>query len=45
MASVGALIDHMVKERALSDFDDDGISGLDIRNIESLALYVYSLAE
>ncbi|KAF5315435.1 hypothetical protein D9619_007366 [Psilocybe cf. subviscida] len=38
MASVGALLDYMVKERALSDFDDDGISGLDIRNIETLAL-------
>ena len=40
MASVGALLDHIVKERALSDFDDDGIGGLDIRNIETLTLCV-----
>ncbi|KAG7088348.1 hypothetical protein E1B28_012352 [Marasmius oreades] len=37
MASVGALLDHLVRERAMS-FDDEGIHGLDIRSIETLAL-------
>ncbi|KAF8798995.1 hypothetical protein BYT27DRAFT_7177307 [Phlegmacium glaucopus] len=38
MSSVGALLDYLVRERALSDFDDDGITGLDVRDIELLAL-------
>ncbi|KAF8645267.1 hypothetical protein AX16_008091 [Volvariella volvacea WC 439] len=38
MASVGALIDHLVRERALGDLADDGIRGLDIRDIEALCL-------
>lgn len=38
MASVGALLDYLVRERALGDFDDDGIRGLDIKDIEILAL-------
>lgn len=38
MSSIGALLDYLVRERALSDFDDDGIRGLDIRDIEILAL-------
>ncbi|KAF8158095.1 hypothetical protein B0H34DRAFT_749503 [Crassisporium funariophilum] len=38
MASVGALLDHLVRERALSDFDEDGIGGLDVRDIEILSL-------
>lgn len=38
MSTVGALLDHLVRERALGDFDADGIRGLDIRDIEILAL-------
>ena len=38
MASIGALLDHIVRERALDDFDDDGIGGLDITNIEIISL-------
>ncbi|KAF8957258.1 hypothetical protein BDZ97DRAFT_2079293 [Flammula alnicola] len=38
MASIGVVLEHLVRERALSEFDDDGIGGLDIRNIEILAL-------
>lgn len=38
MSSVGALLDHLVRERALGDFDADGIKGLDVRDIEILAL-------
>ena len=38
MSTVGALLDHLVRERALSDFDADGIRGLDVRDIEILAL-------
>lgn len=39
MASIGALLDHIVREKALSDCDDEGIGALDIRNIEILAMY------
>ena len=38
MSAVGALLDHLVRERALGDFDADGIRGLDVRDIEILAL-------
>jgi len=38
MASIGALLDHIVRDRALADFDDDGIGGLDITNIEIISL-------
>ncbi|KAF8804405.1 hypothetical protein BYT27DRAFT_7046013, partial [Phlegmacium glaucopus] len=38
MSSVGALLNYLVRERALSDFDDDGITGLDVRDVEILAL-------
>ncbi|KAJ2929754.1 hypothetical protein H1R20_g7313, partial [Candolleomyces eurysporus] len=40
MASIGALLDHLVRERAASDYDDDGISGLDVRDIHILSLQV-----
>ena len=40
LASIGALLDYIVRERALSDFDDKGIGGLDIRDIELLSLSV-----
>ena len=39
MSSVRALLDHLVRERALSDFDADGIRGLDVRDIEILAFF------
>jgi DNA mismatch repair protein MSH5 len=38
MSTVGALLDHLIRERALGDFDTDGIKGLDVRDIEILAL-------
>ncbi|KAI4527251.1 hypothetical protein K525DRAFT_285435 [Schizophyllum commune Loenen D] len=38
IACVGALLDHMVRERAVNDLEEDGISGLAIRDIESIAL-------
>ena len=40
LASIGALLDYIVRERALSDLDDKGIGSLDIRDIELLSLYV-----
>ena len=40
MASIGALLDYVVRERALGDLGDDGIGGLDIRDIEIISLYV-----
>ncbi|KAG6868981.1 Prohibitin-2, subunit of the prohibitin complex (Phb1p-Phb2p) [Termitomyces sp. T159_Od127] len=38
MSSIGALIDHVVRERAVGDLDDQGIGGLDVRDIEILTL-------
>ncbi|KAG5352095.1 hypothetical protein C0989_003894 [Termitomyces sp. Mn162] len=38
MASIGALLDHVVRERAVGDLDDEGIRGLDIRDIKILTL-------
>lgn len=38
MASVGALLDHLVRERAASDYDDDGVPGLNVKDIHILAL-------
>lgn len=40
MSSAGALIDHLVREQALSDLNDEGIRGLVIREIEVLTLLV-----
>jgi hypothetical protein len=41
MASVGALLDHLLRNRASSDLDDEGMTGLEIRDIEILALWVF----
>lgn len=38
MGSVGALLDHLTKVRAVGELDDGGISGLEIRDIEYIAL-------
>ncbi|KAH8104687.1 DNA mismatch repair protein MutS [Cristinia sonorae] len=38
MGSVGALLDHLAKVRAVGELDDEGISGLEIRDIEYIAL-------
>ena len=42
MASIGALIDHLVRERVVDELEDDGIGGLEVRNIEIFSLYVCS---
>ena len=38
LGSLGALLDHLVRVRAVGELEDEGIGGLDIRDIESLAL-------
>ncbi|KAJ7610685.1 DNA mismatch repair protein MutS [Mycena rosella] len=38
IASIGVLLDHLVRERAVSDLEDEGISGLQVRDIEALSL-------
>lgn len=38
MASIGALIDYVVRERAVGDLDDEGVGGLFVRDIEILTL-------
>ncbi|KAJ6605673.1 DNA mismatch repair protein MutS [Mycena sp. CBHHK59/15] len=38
IASVGALLDHLVRERAVNDLEDEGIGGLEVRDIEALSL-------
>ncbi|KAF5385688.1 hypothetical protein D9757_005471 [Collybiopsis confluens] len=39
IASVGALLDHLVHERAAYDLENEGIQGLEVENIEILALH------
>ncbi|THH28695.1 hypothetical protein EUX98_g5476 [Antrodiella citrinella] len=38
MGSVGALLDHLTRVRAVGELDDGGIGGLEIRDIEYIAL-------
>ncbi|KAJ7644219.1 DNA mismatch repair protein MutS [Roridomyces roridus] len=38
IASVGALLDHLVRERAVNDLEDEGIAGLEVRDIEAFSL-------
>ncbi|KAJ4468951.1 muts domain V-domain-containing protein [Lentinula lateritia] len=38
MASIGALLDQLVRTRAVDDLEDEGIRGLEVRDIECLAL-------
>jgi len=38
MASAGALIDYLVREQAMSDFDGGKPQWLEVRNIEILTL-------
>lgn len=42
MGSVGGLLECLVRENAISDLEDEGIGGLDVRDIEVLSLYVAS---
>ncbi|KAH9841446.1 DNA mismatch repair protein MutS [Rhodofomes roseus] len=37
LGSVGALLDHLTRIRAVGDLDDEGINGLEVRAIEPLA--------
>ncbi|KAJ7175937.1 muts domain V-domain-containing protein [Mycena filopes] len=40
IASIGALLDHLVRERAVNnlDLEDEGIVGLEVRDIEAISL-------
>ncbi|KAK7048433.1 muts 5 [Favolaschia claudopus] len=38
LASIGALLDHLVREQAVNNLEDEGIAGLEVRGIETLAL-------
>ncbi|KAG5638724.1 hypothetical protein H0H81_010707 [Sphagnurus paluster] len=38
MASIGALLDYITRQRAVGNLDDEGIGGLDVRYIELLSL-------
>ena len=38
MGSIAAVLDHLTREKAIGDLDDEGLGGLEIRGIESLAL-------
>lgn len=44
MSAIGALLDHLVRERAVNDLENEGTRGLEIREIEVLALFVFYLA-
>lgn len=38
LASIGALLDHLVREHAVGDLDDAGINGLEVGAIEIISL-------
>ncbi|KAI0643124.1 DNA mismatch repair protein MutS [Trametes meyenii] len=38
LGSVGALLDYLARARAVSELDDEGVSGVEVRNIEPLPL-------
>ncbi|TBU56560.1 hypothetical protein BD310DRAFT_960111 [Dichomitus squalens] len=38
LGSIGALLDYLARARAVSDLEDEGINGLEIRSIEPLLL-------
>jgi DNA mismatch repair protein MSH5 len=38
MASIGALLNHIVRERAFGELDEEGIQNLEVRGIESVSL-------
>ncbi|KAH9846354.1 muts domain V-domain-containing protein [Lenzites betulinus] len=38
LGSIGALLDYLARARAVSELEDDGVGGLEIRAIESLPL-------
>lgn len=38
LCAIGALIEHLIREQAVGDLDDEGIEGLDVRDIRMLAL-------
>ncbi|OCH92840.1 hypothetical protein OBBRIDRAFT_725988 [Obba rivulosa] len=38
LGSIGALLDHLSRARAIADLDEEGIGGLEIRSIEELPL-------
>ncbi|TFY80927.1 hypothetical protein EWM64_g3085 [Hericium alpestre] len=38
VGSIGALLDHLTRERAVGELEDEGIGGLEVRGIEALAL-------
>ncbi|KIM89101.1 hypothetical protein PILCRDRAFT_211886 [Piloderma croceum F 1598] len=38
MSSIGALLDHLTRQRAVGELDDEGLEGLEIRDIEALTL-------
>jgi len=41
MASIGALLDHLVRERAVGCLEDEGIHTVDVRDIELVSLYEF----
>ncbi|OSD07423.1 hypothetical protein PYCCODRAFT_1463684 [Trametes coccinea BRFM310] len=38
LGTIGALLEHLVRVRAVGDLDEEGIGGLEVRNIEPLPL-------
>jgi DNA mismatch repair protein MSH5 len=38
LSSVGALLDYLVRERAMSDLEDESIRGLEVRSIATITL-------
>ena len=38
LGSIGALLDYLIREKALGDLEPEGIKGLDVRGIVNLSL-------
>jgi DNA mismatch repair protein MSH5 len=38
MACIGAIIDQMIRDRAIGNLENEGIAGINVRGIEVLAL-------
>jgi DNA mismatch repair protein MSH5 len=38
LSSIGALLDHLTRERAVGNLGDEGVGGLEIRGIETFTM-------
>lgn len=39
MACIGALLDHIIRDRAFGELQDEGVADLEVRDIGAVSLY------